>query len=190
MAHVDASVGEGDLWATPAPARPPPPHHRGHLCILWARRGFLCFFVIYSIYFFMEVKMSHNEVFLKSRLPLLRPSACRLWPQPHTKRLRPPEMARIQEDWLVPHPCGPGQRWQAPGPQGALDRKGLMWQQLMCRKNVAGGDARSSEPSMWSLQNVREGMQSPSPGSLVPTQSLPECQSDPSAQMPAPHMCV
>ena len=43
---------------------------------------------------------------------------------------------------------------------------------------------------MWSLQNVREGMQSPSPGSLVPTRSLPECQSDPSAQMPAPDMCV
>lgn len=65
-----------------------------------------------------------------------------------------------------------------------------MWQQLMCRRNVAGGDARSSEPSMWSLQNVRERMQSPSPSSLVPTQSLPECQSDPSAQMPAPDICV
>ena len=69
---------------------------------------FVCFFVIYSIYFFMEVKMSHNEVFLKSRFLLFRPSASRLWPQPHTKQLRPPEMARIQEDWLVPHPCGPG----------------------------------------------------------------------------------
>ena len=100
VAHVDASVGGGDLWATFPPEDTGVSFRQGEV--------FVCLFVIYSIYFFMEVKMSHNEVFLKSRFLLFRPSASRLWPQPHTKQLRPPEMARIQEDWLVPHPCGPG----------------------------------------------------------------------------------
>ena len=101
VTHFGASVGGGDLWATfPSRTLVYPSSKERFL--------FVCFFVIYSIYFFTEVKMSHNEVFLKSRFPLLRPSASRFWPQPHAKQLRPPEMARIQDDWLVPHPCGPG----------------------------------------------------------------------------------
>lgn len=79
-------------------------------------------------------------------------------------------------EFAVPHPQGPRQRWQALGLR-ELDRKGLMWQQLIFERMSLGGKCQELRAKHVVAANSWERMWSWPRGPLVltvtPWSSLP-----------------